>query len=167
MVYREEQAALDEAVRQWQAQLDSPEDTPAQVRQKQAAYRKLQQQEDAQHTACDLWTAAFFTPLTAANSAAGAIPTTAALQEYRRQPAAADPRVVAHARALAVRNQFFHWPLEFPHVFADGGFTVMLGNPPWETHQAAGAGVLCSTRSRNREARGREPQGGHCGLDQY
>ena len=62
MVYQEEQAALDEAVRQWQAQLDSPEDTPAQVRQKQAAYRKLQQQEDAQRTACDLWTAAFFMP---------------------------------------------------------------------------------------------------------
>ncbi len=132
MVYQEQQAALDRAVRQWQTQLDSPEDTPAQVRQKQAAYRKLQQQEDAQRTACDLWTAAFFTPLTAENIAAGAIPTTATLQDYRRQPGAADPRIVGHARALAVRNQFFHWPLEFPHVFAGGGFTVMLGNPPWE-----------------------------------
>lgn len=40
MIYGEEQAALDEAVRQWPAQLDSPEDTPAQVRHKQAAYRK-------------------------------------------------------------------------------------------------------------------------------
>ena len=150
------QAALDEAVRAWQAQLDSPEDTPAQVRRKQAAYAKLQQQENAQRTACDLWTAAFFTPLTTENIAAGAIPTTATLQNYRRQPAAADPRLVAHARALAVRNQFFHWPLEFPHVFrevgsrevgsreveaplatrhspfARSGFTVMLGNPPWE-----------------------------------
>jgi hypothetical protein len=135
MTYKEEQAALDEAVRHWQAQLDSPEDTPAQVRRKQAAYRKLQQQEDIQRTACDLWTAAFFTPLTAANGDAGVIPTTAALQDYRRQPGAADPRVVAHARALAVRNQFFHWPLEFPHVFAQGGFTVILGNPPWETLQ--------------------------------
>jgi len=135
IVYQEEQAALDEAVRQWQAQLDSPEDTPKQVRRKQAAYRKLQQQEDVQRTACDLWTAAFFTPLTAANADAGVIPTTAALQDYRRQPGAADPRVVAHARALAVRNQFFHWPLEFPHVFAQGGFDVMVGNPPWEMLQ--------------------------------
>ncbi len=132
LAFQEQQAALDEAVRQWQAQLDSPEDTPTQVRRKQAAYRKLQQQEDGQHTACDLWTAAFFTPLTAGNITAGAIPTTATLQEYRRQPGAADPRLIAQARALAVRNQFFHWPLEFPHVFAAGGFTVMLGNPPWE-----------------------------------
>ncbi|WP_423222340.1 Eco57I restriction-modification methylase domain-containing protein [Candidatus Amarolinea aalborgensis] len=135
LVFQAEQDALDQAARQWQAQFDSPEDTPAQVRQKRAAYRKLQQQEDAPRTACDLWTAAFFTPLTAANAAAGMIPTTASLQEYRRQPAAADPRLVAHARALAVRNQFFHWPLEFPHVFAAGGFTVMLGNPPWDMLQ--------------------------------
>ena len=27
----------------------------------------------------------------------------------------------------------FHWPLEFPDVFARGGFDVVLGNPPWET----------------------------------
>lgn len=135
MTFHAEQAALGEAARQWQAQLDSPEDTPAQVRRKQAAYHKLQQQEDAQRTACDLWTAAFFTPLTAENDAAGIIPTTATLQDYRRQPIAADPRLVAHARALAVRNQFFHWPVEFPHVFAAGGFTVMLGNPPWDMLQ--------------------------------
>jgi hypothetical protein len=27
---------------------------------------------------------------------------------------------------------FFHWPLEFPEVVADGGFDVVLSNPPWE-----------------------------------
>jgi hypothetical protein len=35
-------------------------------------------------------------------------------------------------QATAQRNQCFHWPLEFPHIFAAGGFDVMLGNPPWE-----------------------------------
>jgi hypothetical protein len=30
---------------------------------------------------------------------------------------------------------FFHWPLEFPDVFARGGFDVVLGNPPWEQLQ--------------------------------
>ena len=141
MVYQEKQAALDEAVRVWQAQLDSPEDTPTQVRQKQAAYRKLQQQEDAQRTACDLWTAAFFTPLTAENIAAGAIPTTATLQDYRRQPAAADPRVVAHARALAVRNQFFHWPLEFPARVRGRSVSLLC----WATHR----GNASSCRSKS------------------
>ena len=27
--------------------------------------------------------------------------------------------------------RFFHWPLEFPEVFQEGGFDVVLGNPPW------------------------------------
>jgi len=26
----------------------------------------------------------------------------------------------------------FHWPLEFPYVWGDGGFDVLIGNPPWE-----------------------------------
>src|SRR5690606_4735634 len=28
--------------------------------------------------------------------------------------------------------RFFHWRLQFPQVFAKGGFDVVLGNPPWE-----------------------------------
>lgn len=30
------------------------------------------------------------------------------------------------------RAHVFHWPLEFPQVFANGGFDCILGNPPWE-----------------------------------
>jgi len=33
---------------------------------------------------------------------------------------------------MAVENKFFHWVLEFPDVYEQGGFDVMLGNPPWE-----------------------------------
>jgi hypothetical protein len=33
---------------------------------------------------------------------------------------------------LAVEKFFFHWCLEFPEVFQDGGFSCILGNPPWE-----------------------------------
>jgi hypothetical protein len=35
-------------------------------------------------------------------------------------------------RQLAAQYQFFHWHLAFPEVFANGGFDVVLGNPPWE-----------------------------------
>jgi hypothetical protein len=31
-----------------------------------------------------------------------------------------------------VEKFFFHWCLEFPEVFQDGGFSCILGNPPWE-----------------------------------
>jgi hypothetical protein len=30
------------------------------------------------------------------------------------------------------RERFFHWELEFPEVFAEGGFDCVLGNPPWD-----------------------------------
>lgn len=30
------------------------------------------------------------------------------------------------------RERFFHWDLEFPEVFDEGGFNCVLGNPPWE-----------------------------------
>jgi hypothetical protein len=76
---------------------------------------------------CDLWTAAFFQPLLPDTSAI----TSAVLADHldgRPVP----PRLAAVALDLCDRNRFFHWPLEFPEVFAAGGFDVLLCNPPWE-----------------------------------
>lgn len=39
------------------------------------------------------------------------------------------------AQALCRKHSVFHWWLAFPHVAAQGGFCVMLGNPPWEQLQ--------------------------------
>ncbi|TQL23450.1 type II restriction endonuclease subunit M [Streptomyces sp. SLBN-134] len=33
--------------------------------------------------------------------------------------------------AIARREGFFHWELEFPQVFGQGGFSLQVGNPPW------------------------------------
>jgi hypothetical protein len=33
--------------------------------------------------------------------------------------------------AIARREGFFHWELEFAHVFERGGFDLQVGNPPW------------------------------------
>jgi len=109
--------------------------------------------------ACNLWTAAFFVPMRPHPSHApaaggwgeGFISTTADVRRYLRHPKAADARLVGQANALAAENRFFHWPLEFPDVFAltphppspkalgEGGqggesfgFDVVLCNPPWE-----------------------------------
>ncbi|WP_243726983.1 class I SAM-dependent DNA methyltransferase [Actinocrispum wychmicini] len=32
---------------------------------------------------------------------------------------------------LAERHGFFHWELDFAHIFKAGGFDLQLGNPPW------------------------------------
>jgi hypothetical protein len=44
------------------------------------------------------------------------------------------PRVEVEsaAQALCRQHSVFHWWLAFPPVAAKGGFSVMLGNPPWE-----------------------------------
>lgn len=88
-----------------------------------AAWRK----ED---TACNLWTAAFFFPYLPENKQIA--PTSERLEKYLQNPVAAYAPMVGKANALAVELKFFHWALEFPDVFAQGGFDVMLGNPPWE-----------------------------------
>lgn len=33
--------------------------------------------------------------------------------------------------AISRREGFFHWELEFAHVFTQGGFDLQVGNPPW------------------------------------
>ncbi|BDQ21586.1 restriction endonuclease subunit M [Rhodococcus qingshengii] len=35
------------------------------------------------------------------------------------------------ARSIADDQGFFHWELDFAHVFREGGFTLQVGNPPW------------------------------------
>ena len=39
------------------------------------------------------------------------------------------------AAGICRAHQVFHWWLEFPHIHARGGFSVLLGNPPWEVSQ--------------------------------
>ncbi len=40
-------------------------------------------------------------------------------------------RKVAKATVIALEHRFFHWFLEFPEVFNEGGFDCILGNPPF------------------------------------
>ncbi|MCU8114510.1 hypothetical protein M2H36_13135 [Vibrio vulnificus] len=44
---------------------------------------------------------------------------------------------------LAARYKFFHWELEFADIFADnGGFDLILGNPPWLRIEWDESGIL-------------------------
>lgn len=81
-------------------------------------------------TACNLWTSAFFFEYTEEHKQSA--PNSERLEKYLSNPSAAYGPMVGKANALAIENKFFHWSLEFPDVFEQGGFDVMLGNPPWE-----------------------------------
>ena len=121
---------------EWAAFSGLEERSPAEVKAKEDLYQDLRGPDTPwwqQKVACDLWTYAYFARLQPQTSGRPAtVPTTdnvrQALANRSTQPPMEDWAVAA-----SLTNEFFHWPLEFPDVFENnGGFDVVLGNPPWE-----------------------------------
>lgn len=81
---------------------------------------------------CDIWTAAFFKTYMDIDDPTN--PTSERLQGYFTALTQYG-RLVGEATRLAEKHKFFHWVLEFPDVYEQGGFDVMLGNPPWDMIQ--------------------------------
>ncbi|MFD7946868.1 Eco57I restriction-modification methylase domain-containing protein [Streptomyces sp. NPDC059744] len=46
------------------------------------------------------------------------------------------------SQEIAEKRGFFHWELDFAHVFTLGGFDLMVGNPPWVKQEWKESGVL-------------------------
>jgi hypothetical protein len=116
-----------------------PEDKTGDIKQKQQQYRDTRKENLdnpwwRDTSACNLWTAAFFTPLT--EQKLQLLPTSSALFQLL-QGNWTTQKVVDAANKLAQEKRFFHWALEFPEVFENGGFDCVLGNPPWELLQIA------------------------------
>ncbi len=105
------------------------DDSPGAIHRKKDMYQRERSSPawQRQKQACDLWTAAFFQPLQPDQPAI----TTARLAEHLAGNTI-DGRLSGIARTFSDLQPFFHWPLEFPEVFADGGFDAILSNPPWE-----------------------------------
>ena len=120
------------------------------VRRKKVLFDRRHADPDRwrEYQACNMWAAAFFQPLGQNES----VITTAMLAEHL-VGRSVDPRAVGTAEYLSADHRFFHWPLEFPEVFADGGFDVLIGNPPWVSYTgrqkaSASAGLLRSLLNR-------------------
>ncbi|MBE9231968.1 N-6 DNA methylase, partial [Cuspidothrix issatschenkoi LEGE 03284] len=132
----------------WQELADFSENTPQEVKEKERKYQDnlLDDHWWLKKAACNLWTAAFFMYLTEHNLQL--LPTTETLNRLKRElvqkvlnsDSNYELRVTNYelqglidaANKLAQEKYFFHWPLEFPEVFENGGFSCVLGNPPWE-----------------------------------
>ena len=78
----------------------------------------------------NIWTYAFFAPLVDFNDRT--VPTHEELNKFLTPHQSKNGQLVGKADAASLKNKFFHWFLEFPEVFAKGGFDCILGNPPWE-----------------------------------
>ncbi|MEA5498368.1 N-6 DNA methylase [Limnoraphis robusta Tam1] len=151
------EAERSQYIEKWREFAEISETTPKEIKQKQSQYQQNHSENNTgwwrDYSACNLWTAAFFTPLTEQNLQL--LPTTEAL----KQLLGGNPvtkQLVDAANKLAEEKRFFHWSVEFPDVFDPpqppllrgeqtispftkgglrgdlGGFDCVLGNPPWE-----------------------------------
>lgn len=89
-------------------------------------------------TQADAWCASFFWPIVENMP----LPPTSAVVRDLGSGSQAYGETVDEVERLADEHGFFHWHLEFPEVFTSGaavgpdgwsgGFSCMVGNPPWE-----------------------------------
>ncbi len=123
---------------------NTPDDTIEQVRVKERLLSALQQPDNPLHawrSVANLWCAQWFR-----RARGHEIPTPfAPLFDELLGRGSTLPRHIAKpllddVQAVANRERFFHWQLEFPEVFhevsgqpsAQPGFDAVVGNPPWE-----------------------------------
>ena len=128
---RDEAVALDDAMHAVEEALDT--DATA-LAEKQRQWKALLASDAYEHEklVADAWCAAFFWPKSEHGHVAEAAPTTAAWLALRDEESPPPATLVENTRRIAKTHGLFHWELAFPHVFARGGFDVVLGNPPWE-----------------------------------
>ena len=131
------------------AEIDAmPDDTVSAINRKSQMFGVLERSPEAERAkaAADAWCAAFV-----AQKAAGEPPiTTATINHLLNDPARVPVNVVDRVRELADGYRFLHFHLAFPDVISvpddlgtadnqragwNGGFSVVLGNPPWDTVQ--------------------------------
>jgi len=109
-----------------------PDDSLDQADAKRRRFEELRESRDSEglSLAMDLYCAAFFLPKQG-TATDHKIPTTQdVLRALVGQQVTEEKRDAA--RQIALEIPLLHWPLVFAQIFARGGFTCVLGNPPWE-----------------------------------
>jgi hypothetical protein len=125
----EEAQAVTQAVADLDAQSDA--DLPS-LSAKEQRWSGILSSEAYRHQklVADTWCAAFVWPKQPGPFVEAA--PTNALWRRLRDAGTVPGFTVNTVNELAAQYRFFHWHLQFPQVFAKGGFDVVLGNPPWE-----------------------------------
>ena len=136
----EPEISIDELAAKFASLADRKEQTPDDVHETARLYDDLHRPGSDWYrykVACDLWTSAFFAKLEIpVHGAAESIPTTDIVRQWLLGGANQFQRAAGTAEGLSASERFFHWPLEFPDVFAQGGFDVVLGKPAMGTTAA-------------------------------
>jgi hypothetical protein len=112
-----------------------PENTTAEISEKKRKLEATRAERDRENwrIAADLYMSAFLLPKKEIPHESGAsiVPTTDHVWRKLAGGQVYGPLIGA-TQELRERARPFHWPLEFPDVFTNGGFSAVIGNPPWE-----------------------------------
>jgi hypothetical protein len=130
---KESAADLESLWREMEALERAPDSDLEALAQKEAKWADLQASRAFKHQwfVADAWCAAFVWPKEE-GEAANAAPTQGLWRQLQDGRGQTPEETARRVEALAGQYHFFHWHLAFPRVFAQGGFDVVLGNPPWE-----------------------------------
>jgi hypothetical protein len=121
MLVAEQMEAAAEAAEEFYGLMDR---TPDEFAQSEQTEQKVESKVEGARLLLDIWAAG---PLGLDDARRDLWPAAEAIRE------GTIPTVAEPANELARSNHVFHWPLEFPEVFAEKrGFDVVVGNPPWE-----------------------------------
>lgn len=113
--------------------LDSlPDDSLDRVENKRKQFAELRQSRDSEGLALamDLYVSAFLMTKLGISTET-LVPTTQDVIGALLGQNVPEVKIEA-TRRLAKEMSILHWPLTFAQVFAHGGFSCVLGNPPWE-----------------------------------
>jgi hypothetical protein len=125
-----ETQAVAHAVAELEAQSDA---SPEALAKKESRWDGILSSAEYRHqkAVADAWCAAFVWPKQP-GALADAAPTNELWRQIRDGQGQAPALTTKTVNELAAQYRFLHWHLQFPQVFARGGFDVVLGNPPWE-----------------------------------
>jgi len=122
---------LNHFAKEWDAVSAMFEGTSEQIEVKKAAFAALESSPEAftleQVAAIPI--AQFYIPKSTGNERK--LITDAEFRRYWEEGRQPQGEGSARAWATAHEKRFFNWFLEFPQVFANGGFDCVLGNPPY------------------------------------
>lgn len=123
--------SVQEAMAEYKTFSQLPETTPEEIESKAKAYKKFIDGKGFTFlkAMADTQVAQFFIPKTDANK--DYLMTDADYRLILSGYKGWQDRKVAKATAVSHEQRFFHWFIEFPEVFSDGGFDCILGNPPF------------------------------------
>jgi len=131
----------------------APDADPEALVRKESQWHEILESEAYRHQklVADAWCAAFVWPKQP-GPLVDAAPTNDLWRQIRDRQGHPPKLTVKTTNKVSELYSFFHWHLAFPQVFHQGGFDLVIGNPPWDKIQVEDRHFFASTHPEIAEA---------------